>query len=174
MQPDQIDEMNQDFDGPGLPHPGDDVQVAFDEWLDKSSFEWEQAGYPFWSHLHHAQTWWDYRHLDNILMVHFSDLLKDTDGQMRRISAFLDIPVNEEIWPTLVEGVSFKSMKANADKMAPAATHGLWKDNSNFFHKGANQRWRGLITEEQSQRYEAVAAERLTPDLCEWLANGTL
>lgn len=31
---------------------------------------------------------------------------------------------------------------------------------------------RGLISDEQSKRYEQIAAERLTPDLNEWLANG--
>ncbi len=174
MMTESIDGLNNapDRSGPTLPHPPEDVQPAFDEWLSKGSFEWEQDGYPFWSHFHHAQTWWDFRHLDNILFVHFSDLLKDTDGEMRKISNYLDIPIDENVWPTLVEGVSFNSMKANADKMAPGVAGGLWKDNSQFFHKGENQRWRGLLSEAQSERYEEVAGARLSPDLCQWLAQG--
>ena len=97
---------------------------------------------------------------------------KDIDAEMRRISSYLEIPVNEEIWPSLLEGVSFNSMKANADTMAPGATHGLWKSNSQFFDSGDNDRWKGMLTEDQSCRYEQIAAERLTPDLNEWLANG--
>jgi len=176
MQPDAIDGLNNapDRKGPTLPHPGDSVEAAFDDWLDRSTFPWEEDGYPFWSHLYHAQSWWDYRHLPNIHVIHFSDLLKDLDGQMRTLSAYLDIPVNEDVWPTLIEGVSFKSMKANADKMAPGATEGLWKDNSRFFHKGQDQRWKSLITEAQSARYEQLARERLTPDLAQWLAYGSL
>lgn len=174
LTPESIDGLNDapDRQGPTLPHPPEDYRAAFDEWISRGSFDWEQDGYPFWSHLHHAQTWWDFKHLDNILFVHFSDLRKDTDKEMRRISSYLDIPVNEDIWPSLLEGVSFKSMKANADKMAPGATHGLWKRNSDFFDSGDNKRWQGLITEEQSERYEKVSAERLTPDLNDWLANG--
>ncbi len=176
MQPEFIHALNNapDQKVPTLPLPGDSVQQAFDDWLNKSSFPWEPDGYPFWSHLHHAQTWWNFKHLPNIHFMHFSDMLKDIDGEMRKLSAYLDIPVNEDVWPSLLEGISFKQMKANADTMAPGSTQGLWKDNSRFFHKGTNQRWKNLISEEQSTNYEKLAAERLTPDLAHWLANGEL
>ncbi|MFQ5416200.1 MAG: sulfotransferase domain-containing protein [Myxococcota bacterium] len=174
MVPEKIDEANKDSErkGPRLPHPPDDVQQAFDNWLSKSSFAWEQDGYPFWSHLHHAQTWWDYRHLDNVLHVHFEDLLADLDGEMRRISEYLDIPVDESRWRELVHGVTFDQMKGNADKMAPGATVGLWKDNSRFFHKGTSRRWEGLLRPDQSARYEEVAKARLEPALASWLVRG--
>lgn len=174
MTPSTIDEMNADPErvGPRLPHPPADVQTAFDEWLAKSSFDWEQDGYPFWSHLHHAQTWWDHRHLDNVAFVHFEDLLADLDGEMRRISSYLDIPVDEGRWPELVEGVTFDSMKGNAAKMAPGATVGLWKDNSRFFHKGTSKRWKGLLRPDQSDVYEKAVSERLSPALARWLESG--
>jgi aryl sulfotransferase len=174
MAPDSIDGLNDapDRQGPELPHPPAEPGPAFDQWLERGSFEWEQDGFPFWSHLHHAQSWWDFRHLPNILFVHFSDLKRDLDGEMRRISAYLDIPVDERLWPTLKRGVSFEAMKANAGKMAPGATQGLWKDANNFFHKGADERWRGLLSDAQSRRYEEIARERLTPDLEAWLRNG--
>jgi len=176
MQPDFIHMINDAPDrvGPEFPIPGDSCEEAFDTWLSKSTFPWESEGYPFWSHLHHAKTWWAFRHLPNIHFIHFSDLLEDLDGEMRKLSAYLDIPVNEDIWPTLLQGVTFKEMKANAATLAPAATQGLWKDNSKFFDKGTNQRWKGLITEEQSQRYEEHAARVLAPELNEWLAKGSL
>jgi aryl sulfotransferase len=174
MNPDGIDEMNDDPErsGPRLPHPPADVQPAFDEWLTKSSFDWEADGYPFWSHLHHAQTWWDFRHLENILYVHFDDLLADLDGEMRRISAYLDIPVDEVRWPDLVRGVTFDEMKGNAAKMAPGATQGLWKDTARFFHKGTSRRWEGLLRPDQSEAYERAARERLEPALARWLEGG--
>ncbi len=176
LRPEAIDELNNapDREGPIYPYPPDSLSEAFDEWLVRGSFDWEQDGYPFWSHLHHAQSWWDYRHLPNILFVHFDDLLSDIDGQMRRITDYLDIPVNEEIWPDLLDGVSFKEMKNNAQKMAPGASHGIWKDSSRFFDKGTSKRWQGVLTEEQSQRYEELAAQRLEPELKRWLAAGSL
>jgi aryl sulfotransferase len=176
MKPESIDVLNNapDQAGPLFPHAPESINDSFDDWLSRGAFDWEQDGYPFWSHLHHAQTWWDGRHLPNILFVHYDDLLKDIDGQMRRISEYLDIPVNEEIWPDLLEGVSFQSMKNNAQKMAPGANHGTWKSNSAFFDKGASKRWEGVLTEEQSRRYEEIAAERLDPELNRWLAQGSL
>jgi len=155
-----------------LPQAPDDIVIAFDEWLSRGSFPWENNGYPFWSHLHHARSWLDYRDLPNILCVHFEDLLKDLDGQMRRISAFLDIPVNEEVWPALLEGVTFASMKANAEKMAPGGSQGSWKDTSNFFHKGTNKRWQGVLTDEQSEKYQHLARRELGDELAHWLEFG--
>jgi aryl sulfotransferase len=174
MTPELMDHLNNapDLQGQPMVKPPESVNDAFDEWLRRGSVDWEQDGYPFWSHLHHAQSWWDYRELPNILFVHFSDLLADLDGEMRRISAYLDISVNEEIWPQLVEGVSFKQMKANALKMAPGATHGAWKDNSNFFHKGTNRRWEGVLTDAQVAEYEQLAQRQLTVELNRWLESG--
>jgi len=52
------------------------------------------------------------------------------------------------------------------------ANHGLWKNNSNFFHKGINRRWQGVLTEDQIHQYDDMARERLSPDLAMWLASG--
>ncbi|NKB34037.1 MAG: sulfotransferase domain-containing protein [Pseudomonadales bacterium] len=174
MQPQVFEEMNNapGREGPPLAYPPEEIGPAIDDWLSKSSFDWENDGFPFWSHLHHAKSWWDYRHLPNILMVHFDDLLKDLDGEMRRISAYLDIPVNEEIWPSLLEGVSFGSMKANAENMAPGGTQGIWKDTSNFFHKGTNKRWEGVFTDEQIATYNELALKECGPELAQWLEFG--
>ncbi|MEQ8312572.1 MAG: sulfotransferase domain-containing protein [Gammaproteobacteria bacterium] len=174
MNPDVIDGMNSapGCEGPKLLHPAEDINAAFDEWLTRGSFPWESDGYPFWSHLHHARSWWEFRHLPNILFVHFEDLLKDIDTEMRRISAYLDIPVDEEKWPQLLEGVSFKSMKADAETMGPGATQGVWKDSSNFFHKGTNKRWQGVLTDEQVHAYDELAQRELGPELAKWLEFG--
>ena len=174
MTTESIDELNNapDREGPPLLHAPDDINAAFDEWLTRGTFEWESNGYPFWSHLHHCKTWYDFQHLPNILFVHYEDLLNDTDAEMRRISAYLDIPVNEEIWPALLEAVSFKSMKADADKMAPGSSQGTWKDNSNFFHKGTNKRWQGVLTEQQIKAYDELAVRELGPELAQWLEHG--
>ena len=114
----------------------------------------------------------DFRHLDNVLHIHFEDLLADLDGEMRRISDYLGIEVDEGRWPELVHGVTFDQMKGNATKMAPGATHGLWKDNSRFFDKGTSRRWEGLLRPDQSEAYEKAARERLEPALDRWLVGG--
>ena len=61
------------------------------DWISRGWFDWESDGYPYWSLLHHARTWWEYRHLPNILCVHYADLLANLEGEVRRIAGFLDI-----------------------------------------------------------------------------------
>jgi aryl sulfotransferase len=107
-----------------------------------------------------------------MLFVHFNDLLADLDGEMRRVSAYLEIPVNEALWPTLVHSATFTAMKANTEKLAPAATIGLWKDTANFFYQGTNRRWEGVLTSAQIAWYRQRAAERLEPSLARWLEHG--
>ena len=107
-----------------------------------------------------------------MLFVHFNDLLADLDGEMRRVSAYLEIPINEALWPTLVQSVTFTAMKANAAKLAPAATIGLWKDTANFFYQWTNRRWAGVLRDEQIARYRQRAAARLEPSLVRWLEHG--
>ncbi len=174
MNPERTDALNAapGRKGPPLLHPPQDIQAAFDEWLTRGSFPWENNGYPFWSHPHHARTWWEFRHLPNILFVHFDDLLRDTDYQMRRISGYLDIPVDEARWPTLVAGVSFGAMKANAANMAPGGTHDTWKDSGNFFHKGTNRRWQGVLRDDQIAAYDALTVRELGAEHAHWLAQG--
>lgn len=170
-----FDDLNNapDRKGPEFPLPPADFSPAFDLWLRKASYPWEKEGYPFWSHLHHARSWWEFRHLPNILFVHYEDLLRDTDAEMRRVSEYLDIPVNEEIWSSLVAGVSFESMKSNAQLMAPGATQGTWKDTSNFFNKGISRRWQGMLTQSQVDEYDELAKRELGDELAAWLEFGS-
>ena len=56
--------------GDPLPHCPDDVRQFWHSWMTRGWFEWESEGYPFWSNMHHVQSWWDFRHLPNILLVH--------------------------------------------------------------------------------------------------------
>jgi aryl sulfotransferase len=136
-------------------------------------FEWETDGWPWWSHHHHAETFWRVRSLPNVLLVHYNDLKASLDGEMRRIAEFLDIPIDEELWPTLVQAATFGAMKANANQ-----THGdigfAFKNGADgFIFKGTNGRWRGILSADELQLYES-AAEKLEPGLRTWLEKGRL
>ncbi len=75
--------------GPEIPHCPDDIHELWRSWITRGWFEWETEGYPFWSNLHHVQSWWNYRHLPNILFVHYADLLADFEAKARRVAEFL-------------------------------------------------------------------------------------
>jgi aryl sulfotransferase len=101
--------------GDPLPHfdPAKSENDLFDDWISKGwpSLPTETDGYPFWSLFDNVRTWWEFRHLPNIHFVHFQDMLDDLSGSVREIAAFLDIPLDEENFPALVQSLQFSSMK---------------------------------------------------------------
>jgi aryl sulfotransferase len=156
-----------------LPPCPDDIHDFFAQWISKSWFPWENEGFPYWSPLYHLQTWWDYRHLPNILFVHFNDLLADLDGEVRRIAKYLNILSNEATWQALVENVTFKSMKKNADDFVPDGGHFLQGGAQRFINKGTNGRWQGILTTDELYQYEAAAIRQLNLESKQWLELGT-
>jgi len=158
--------------GEPMPRCPEDIMDFWRDWISKSSFEWEADGYPYWSATHHAQTWWDYRHLPNILFVHFSDLLESPRAEIDRIAEFLDIPTSSTSLDTIVEAVSFKTMKENGENIMGEAS-GFWEGGANkFLYKGSNGRWHDVLSEKDLADYKAMIERSLSPDCAAWLEQG--
>src|SRR5260370_16633972 len=111
--------------GDELPRCPDDIHELWRGWMTRGWFEWETEGYPFWSVIHHAQSCWDYRHLPNILFVHYADLLADLEGGIRRIARFLEIKPPADVWPVIVRNCTFSEMKARSPELMPAMNQAL-------------------------------------------------
>jgi len=90
-----INELPGRVGAPFPPAPAD-IHDFWRDWISQGWFGWEHEGYLYWGNMHHLQTWWDYRQLDNILLVHFADLLADAFQEIRRIADFLDIVASDE------------------------------------------------------------------------------
>ena len=161
-----------DLVGGPLPRCPEDIHALFDGWVHRASFPWELDGYPMWSHLYHVQSFWDFRRLENLHFVHFADLKADLAGEMRRIAAFLEIPVPEERWPALVEAASFASMKRQADVLLPELALGFQGGAQAFLYKGTNERWRSVLSAEELASYDAAVERTLAPTCAAWLAQG--
>ena len=149
-----------------------DLASMLRAWLTTGCFDWEDDGWPFWSLFSHATSFWKFRTLPNIHFIHYADLLRDLDGEMRRISGILGIPVNEGIWPSLVEAARFDAMKGAADQMAPDVDWGGWKDNSRFFNQGGSGKWQTAFSDDDLAFYEEAVARKLPEDLRRWLHEG--
>jgi aryl sulfotransferase len=158
----------------GREYPVDfkDLHEMFPGWIEKSWFPWESSGFPYWSHLHHAQTWWDYRHLPNILMVHFADLLEDPEREVRRIAKHLDITIDEKLLPGILERISFNGMKENFGTIMPEVNDLFREGAKTFMNKGTNGRWQGILTEAELEQCRAAVERELTPDCANWLEQG--
>jgi aryl sulfotransferase len=158
-------------EGAGLPFPTE-PNALFPIWQTMPDMPWTEDGLPLGSITHHAKTWWAHRHLPNVTFLHYADLTTDLDGEMRRLSAFLNIDVDEVVWPRLVEAASFGAMKDNADTDAPGAHLGDWKSNSDFFRRARLGEWPAVLSDENLALYERLSSERLDAKLKAWLEGG--
>ncbi len=157
--------------GDPFPEFVDDTKATWRAWMTKRWFEWEEDGYPYWSHLRHALTYWQFRHLPNIMMLHFNDLLADLDSEMRRIAAYLQIDVPAEYWADVVRRCRFEEVKKDPEKVVGNMDAGFKGGAQTFIHKGTNGRWRGVLDDEDLALYERAMA-KLPSDYAHWLANG--
>ena len=151
--------------GPPIEKPVDDVRLYFQEWLENDGYPW----WPYWENIH---SWWEIRQLPNVLFLHFADMKADMGREMRRVAGFLDISIDEEKWPQMMEYCSFQYMKANATKSVPLGG-AFWDAGAEvFIHKGQNGRWRDILAVEDSRAYEDRAQKELGAECAHWLANG--
>jgi aryl sulfotransferase len=160
--------------GSPLPWCPEDVSWLWRQWIQLGWFEWESDGWPFWSHLHHLKTWWEWHHLPNILLVHYNDLLADLEGEMRRVAAYLEIEPADDAWPRLVDACTFASMKQHAAKIMPGAELGFVGGTDTFFYRGTNRRWDGALSDEDLALYPEAVERTLSPEAGEWLEKGRL
>lgn len=168
----QLLASNDPVGGP-MPQCPDDPRTLWREWITTPSFEWERDGSPWWSHHYHVESFWNHRDLPNVLLVHYADMKTDLEGEMRRIAAFLGIEHDEAVWPQLVDGARFETMKRDAVEQAQHMAMVFEGGPERFFFKGTNGRWRDVLTPDDLALYEK-AASALDPDLRAWLENGRL
>ncbi len=125
----------------------------------------------FWSHV---QGWWDQRQRPNVHLLHYANLIADLPGQMRALAAFLDIPIDDGAFPSMVAHCGIDYMRAEAAAAAPMLGVMFEHGAESFFNKGTNGRWRDVLSADEAALADKVAAERLTPDCAHWLKTGEL
>jgi aryl sulfotransferase len=165
-----------DPDRPGAEFPRcpEQPQELWPRWMGQGWFAWEPDGWPFWSHHHHLSTWWQWRDLPNVHLMHFGDMLADTEADMRRLAAFCEIEVPEHQWSAILDAVQLDAMRAEARAGAagrdPAAM--IFEGGvDRFLFKGTNGRWRDVLSDDDLALYEQAAA-KLDPGLRAWLEGG--
>jgi aryl sulfotransferase len=153
--------------GPPIGLPPSSITQYYHDWLDKDGHPW----WPFWENV---RSWWAIKDLPNVYLVHFSNLKNDMPGEIRRIARFIETPVDESKWDSILRHCSFDYMKANATKSVPLGG-AFWDGGAQtFIHKGTNGRWRDTLKPDEVSKYEARAAEELDYECAHWLATGEL
>jgi len=164
-------------DGPAIPRYDVDfgsTRALFDKWISQgwSSHPWESDGYPWWSLTHNIATWFEWRHLDNMLLVHFDEMKLDLPGVLNRLGHFLGAPVTEESIENILHKCSFNYMKAHATDMAPVGGIVFKGGAKAFFDKGSKMDPADVLTAEQIATYKSVFQGKLTAEAFKWLETG--
>lgn len=151
--------------GPPLGPPKADVHDYFRDWL-------AGDGFPFWSLWENVRSWWAIRDLPNVMLIHFEELKRDLPDAVRRIAAFLEIPLDGALLERVLLHSSFDWMKQHAAQVAPLGGACWDGGGSSFINRGTNGRWRDTMPEEDRRAYEAKALGELGPECAAWLATG--
>jgi aryl sulfotransferase len=148
---------------PIVPAANPDVRQYYHDVLDG---RW--AYMPLWSYF---RDWWAVRDLPNLMLLHHSDVIADLPGAIRRVAAFLDIPIAETKLPAMVRHCSLEHMRevARDDEFL----NFVFREGSrNFMNKGTNGRWRDVLSEAEAAKCDEIAQRELPPDLARWLKYG--
>ena len=155
-----------------LPRPDPSPHVQFAVWMTEGPQARLLDDSPASHFFDLERSWWAERKRENVLLVHYNDLKADLDAEMRRIAAFLQIDVAQEVWPGLVAAAGFEFMREHGATLMPRAALSWDKGHERFLNKGTNERWRDALTADDIARYEARAARELPPGLAAWLEGG--
>jgi aryl sulfotransferase len=158
----------------GRPYPRvpADPGEFFQYWLTHGAVPGHSDGSPFLSYFALERTYWEERSRPNLLLVHYNDLKRNLEGEMRRLAAFLDITIDEELLPALVRAAQFETMREEGDKLTPHVTSMFMGGAERFFNKGTNRRWEGVFSAESLALYQRKLAQELPADCAKWLENG--
>jgi aryl sulfotransferase len=91
---------------------------------------------------------WQRRDRQDVVLVHYEDLVADLAREMRRLAGRLGITVPESKWPVLVDAATFAQM---------------------FFRRGSSGAGAEALTRVELERYYQKASLLAPPDLLEWL-----
>ena len=116
--------------------------------------------------VHHAADAWARRDDEPVLVVRYEDLVADLEGRMRWLADRLDVHLNAAVWPSLIEGASFASMRAVAAARVPDQ-RGVLKDPAAFFRRGTPGAGREVLGHEAVAAYQRRVRSLVAADSIE-------
>lgn len=155
-----------------LPPPStrpDGVRHRFWQWVDDETPATHSGGVSLRFTVEHVQTFWDAGGDLDVVFLHYDELKADLTGRMRKLAARLEIAVDEDRWPALVQSATFNSMRSMAEMTVPGGDRGHWLDAAAFFSRGSSGQWRDLLDEADHARYAARVRALASHDVVEWL-----
>lgn len=150
--------------GPPMSLPAKDVRQGFLEWLARD-------GHPLWPFWSHIRSWWEIRHLPNVLLLHFDELKRDLVGSIHRIGKFIGIDHAAVNLPLIAHHCSFDYMKTNSEDLLPEYAAALAGGATNFIHRGEGGGWKDVLNAEDIGSYYTHVFANLDHECARWLVQ---
>ena len=158
--------------GPPLPRPPAEFLTFWRSWCTRGWFDWEGDGWPFWSHLHVAQSWWDARHRPDVLLMHYAAMKRDPASAVEQVAAHLGIPLTPDRRDAVVAASSLGNMRAKGNDYVPNGGASWSGGVEGFLRAGENRQWEGLVPPADLALYDAACDRALSPDCRGWMETG--
>lgn len=108
----------------------------------------------------------------NLMLLHYADMLADARGTIARIAGHIGVAAEPALIDAIGEAASFGSMKSRADRFAPFAGQGYWRDPQAFFDSAGTRKWEGKLGAAAQSLYRERIAGLLAPSEVAWLEGG--
>lgn len=129
-------------------------------------------GYPGWSYTDNLNAWEKLSNLDNLLIVHYADFLKEPKEQIKEVADFLELPLNNALLEKTYACTRFDYMKENGQAIVPIVDM-LEEGHRTFMNKGENGHWKYQLTVNQSEYFEHHANRAIeNKDFAKWALRG--
>jgi len=149
-----------------------DEADAYLRWFIDNEVEPTGSGpYGLADYCNQVLTYWNARSQPNVHLFHYADLWADRDREMRKVAAALEVDVDEERWPSIVEAAGIESMRARAADTAPEVASGIWRSPERFFRVGGARNWSSLLDDRDIAHFHERRRE-LAGDATDWVLRG--
>jgi aryl sulfotransferase len=109
---------------------------------------------------------------NNLLLLHYADMLADARGAIVRIANHIGVDAAPTLIDAILEASSFGRMKSQADRFAPFSDQGYWRDPQAFFDSAGTRKWLGELDASAVSLYREKIALSLEPSDLAWLEDG--
>lgn len=132
---------------------------TIDEYI--SLFKLGKVEYGDWRD--HVNSWYNNKHLPNILLLTYEDLSKNFKSSVLRVAAFLSIELTNQLYEFVSDFSSFQSMKSN--KFVNKSDVPWNKNTDAFIRNGTVGDWKNYFSDEQCVSFNSWCDEKVNYDI---------
>ncbi|MEO0676697.1 MAG: sulfotransferase domain-containing protein [Pseudomonadota bacterium] len=111
---------------------------------------------------------------ENLLILHYRDMLRDLRGAVAQIAAHTGLAGAPSLLDEVTEAATFENMRENCARFTPSAGQGVWLSDAGFFANAGCNKWEGVLADADLAAYDARISELLTLEDRAWLEWGSV